>query len=182
MIRISTSRSSRRSRQRRRNPLHGWRSEALAVSRSLGFSLVEVLITVTIIALLSAIAVPNYLNSLNKAKQTDAASQVSQTMSGIQAYFDEFQAPPGGWSDLGRVTTVMTPTGVAAGSSFTSINSQSGSYTITVTANSPSYTIAASSDKLGSAWGILACLNTSTGANQITRGNGSTGPTTPACS
>ena len=155
----------------------------LGVARgSQGFTLVEALITVAIIAMLSAIAVPNYLNSLNKAKQSDAASQISQIQTGIQAYADEFLAAPAGWSDLARVTTVMTPAGVASGSTFVTITSQSGTYAITVSPGSPTFTISASSSQLGSDWDILACLNTSTGASQLQRGSGSAPPATPVCS
>lgn len=77
------------------------------------FSLTEVLVTVTIIGILSAVAVPNYINSLNRGRQTDAATQVSQIQAGIQSYADEFLIGPSGWSELSRVTPVITADGVA---------------------------------------------------------------------
>jgi prepilin-type N-terminal cleavage/methylation domain-containing protein len=147
----------------------------------MAFSLTEVLVTVTIIGILSAVAVPNYINSLNKGRQSDAATQVSQIQAGIQAYADEFLIGPSGWSELARVTPVITPTGVASGSSFTNINSAGGDYTISVTAASTTYQILASASKAGANWNIAACVNTASGASLLKRGNGIEPPLTPAC-
>lgn len=150
--------------------------------RSQGFSLVEVMITVAIIAILSAVAVPNYFNSLNKAKQSEAATQISQIQSGIQAYNDEFLTPPSGWTELGQVTTVMTASGVATGTGFSTIQAQSGNYSIAITKNGATYTITATTSQAGVNWNILACVDTSTGASQLTRGNGAQSAATPVCS
>lgn len=149
---------------------------------SQGFSLTEALITVAIIALLSAIAIPNYINSLNKGRQTDAATQVSQIQSGIQAFANEFLVGPAGWSDLGRVTSVMTPSGVASGGSFSAIQSQSGLYSITVSSSGSTYLIQASTSRSGPNWDIAACVNTANGASQQTRGSGSAPAASPVCS
>lgn len=147
----------------------------------MAFSLTEVLVTVTIIGILSAVAVPNYINSLNKGRQSDAATQVSQIQAGIQAYADEFLIGPSGWSELARVTPVITPTGVASGSSFSNIDSASDVYTITVTAASSTYEIKALAKEAGENWNIAACVNTASGASLLNRGTGSTPPLTPAC-
>lgn len=147
----------------------------------MAFSLTEVLVTVTIIGILSAVAVPNYINSLNKGRQSDVATQVSQIQAGIQAYADEFLIGPSGWSELGRVTPVITSIGVASGSSFSEITSAGGDYTITLTASSSTYQILASATKAGANWNIAACVNTSSGASLLNRGTGSTPPLAPAC-
>lgn len=148
----------------------------------MAFSLTEVLVTVTIIGILSAVAVPNYINSLNKGRQTDAATQVSQIQAGIQSYADEFLIGPSGWSELSRVTPVVTPTGVASGSSFTNIDSAGGDYRITVTAANSIYEILATATKAGANWNIAACVNTASGASLLKRGTGSAPPPSPVCS
>lgn len=148
----------------------------------MAFSLTEVLVTVTIIGILSAVAVPNYINSLNKGRQTDAATQVSQIQAGIQSYADEFLIGPSGWSELGRVTPVITSGGVASGSSFSEITSPGGDYTITVTAASSTYQIKALAKKAGENWNIDACVNTASGASLLKRGTGSATPPSPVCS
>ena len=176
-------------RQRTSAHLHGRHRVSTRRSRrsadrrpSQGFSLTEALITVAIIALLSGIAIPNYINSLNKGRQSDAATQISQIQSGIQAYADEFLVGPAGWSDLSRVTSVMTPAGVASGGSFSAIQSQSGNYSITVSTSGSTYLIQASSGKSGPNWDIAACVNTANGASQLTRGSGSAPAASPVCS
>ena len=50
-----------------------------------GFTLTELMVAVGIIGILSAIALPNYANSVNRARQADAANQISQIQSTIQA-------------------------------------------------------------------------------------------------
>ncbi|MFM8525490.1 MAG: type IV pilin protein, partial [Cyanobacteriota bacterium] len=147
-----------------------------------GFILSEVLITVLIIGILTAIAVPNYINSLNKGRQLEAITQVSQIQSGIQSYADEFLSGPTGWGELGRVTSVMTAAGVATGADFSAITTPGGDYSLTVTASGSDYLIQASTSKGGANWNIAACVNTASGASQLTRGSGSAPAATPVCS
>lgn len=136
----------------------------------------------TIIGILSSIAIPGYINSLNRGRQSDAASQVSQIQAGIQSYADEFLIAPSGWSELNRVTPVMTSSGLAAGGSFDVITSPSGDYNITITSSGTAYLIQANAIKAGANWNIAACVNTTSGASQLSRGSGSAPPATPACS
>ena len=147
-----------------------------------GFSLSEALITVVIISILSAIAIPSYINSLNKGRQSDAATVVSQIQSGIQAHADEFLAGPGSWSELSRVTSVMTSSGPASGGGFAAIQTQGGDYSITVTNSGSSFLIQATTARGGPNWNIAACVNTASGASQLTRGSGSAPAVTPVCS
>ena len=48
-----------------------------------GFTLTELMVAIGIVGILSAIALPNYANSVNRARQADAANQISQIQSTI---------------------------------------------------------------------------------------------------
>jgi len=55
-----------------------------------GFTLIELLVVIVIIGILSAIALPSFLNQANKARQSEAKTYVGSMNRAQQAYFVEY--------------------------------------------------------------------------------------------
>jgi type IV pilus assembly protein PilA len=73
-----------------------------------GFTLIELLVVIIIIGILSAIALPSFLNQANKAKQSEAKQYVGSLVRAQQAYFLENSAFTSDADELGRVVKDAT--------------------------------------------------------------------------
>ncbi len=67
-----------------------------------GFTLIELLVVIIIIGILSAIALPSFLNQANKAKQSEAKTVVGSMNRAQQAYYME-SGEFAGSSDFGNL-------------------------------------------------------------------------------
>jgi type IV pilus assembly protein PilE len=85
-----------------------------------GFTLVELVVTMLIAAILAAIAIPAYSNYVRKAHRTDAKSTLLDLASLEERFFSTNNTYSSTWSDLGYGTVVG------------SITSPAGYYTIAV--------------------------------------------------
>jgi len=75
-----------------------------------GFTLIELLVVIIIIGILSAIALPSFLNQANKAKQSEARTYVGSANRAQQAYYlenNEF-ADDGNFGGLGLGVATQT--------------------------------------------------------------------------
>ena len=152
-------------------------------SQEQGLTLPELLISVVIVGLLSAIALPNYMNTIKATRQKDVANQIAHLQTSIAAYREEFLANPTSWDALARISPVSTNNGSAKGSSFSPISSPNGGYysiAISSSGDLLSLTGTPVASGLGQ-WNIKACLNTQTGLSDIKLGNGTTAAATPVC-
>ena len=146
-----------------------------ATSKTRGFTLTEVLITIVIVGILSAVALPNYFRQVQRNRQSEAASTLAQVLSIVAAYEDEFSALPTTWENLSDITAVMTSTGPAAaanGDLTTAITLPGGHYQ--VSRNSPntgSYYIFTASPLPVQAstqdYNVMACVDLATGASDV---------------
>jgi prepilin-type N-terminal cleavage/methylation domain-containing protein len=66
-----------------------------------GFTLIELLVVIIIIGILSAIALPSFLNQANKAKESEAKQYLSAINKGQQAFYTEKGEFTQGIVDLG---------------------------------------------------------------------------------
>jgi prepilin-type N-terminal cleavage/methylation domain-containing protein len=67
-------------------------------NRNMGFTLIELLIVVAIIAILAAIAIPNFLSAQTRAKVSRAKGEMRTITTGLEAYYTDSNAYPR-WSE-----------------------------------------------------------------------------------
>lgn len=78
-----------------------------------GFSLIELLVVITIIAALIAVALPNFLAARQRAKDTKKKAELRELKNALRIYYNDFQSYPDGTgtviSGCGTTGTVECP-------------------------------------------------------------------------
>ena len=111
-----------------------------------GFTLVELMIVIVIVGILSAVALPNFLNQTKKARATEAQSNISAAFKNAQQrYLEDTTAFN---NATACDTTLQLPSGT-------------GDWTYTCGINGKELTITAGQDSVGS---VVGTINLSTGA------------------
>jgi prepilin-type N-terminal cleavage/methylation domain-containing protein len=147
-----------------------------------GFTLTECIATISIVGILSSIALPNYINQVNRTRQNETASVISQIQTTIAAYADEFGVLPTSWADLNNTNAIMTENGPATNANFSAIKLAGGFYNVAVTNAANLFTIISTRDD-EPYLNVIACINLTNGASGINKGKGTkdTAATTPNC-
>ena len=142
-----------------------------------GFSLTELLVAVSIVGILSSIALPSYLKQVTKTHQNEAATTLSQLQQKLASYVDVFKAPPPSWKAFSDYSLVMTASGPASetGSvTTTAINLPGNNYRVRIeTAGTNLYTFLAeplNQSRLNEGYNVIACLDLNNGASDIKKG------------
>lgn len=103
--------------------------------RQNGFTLIEVMVVVAIIAILTAIAVPQYSDYVTRSKIPGAVSGLSDVRVRMEQYFQDNRTYVGGCTSLPSATDFT----------FACSNVQAATYTVTATGTGPmtgfSYTV-----------------------------------------
>ena len=149
-----------------------------------GFTITELMVTCAILGTLSAIAIPNFFSQLCRSRASEAEATISSLMAIIASYSDETGTSATSWENLNSIGAVMTATGTAKGDFSNSITLPSKNYIVTVTEpqqGSSLYSLKALPKKDCENWEIKACLNLSTGASDIQKGDGKSPAKTPVC-
>ena len=155
----------------------------LSIKNENGFTLTELLAAITIVGILGSIALPNYLNQLNRTRQSEAAAAMTQLKNAIVAFADENGVYPTSWKDLNEVAAIMTPSGETTQTDFNKMTlassgceqkNQNNCYTVeAIHANQDSlYTLSALPvDTSRKNYNVIACLDLISGSGDFKKGN-----------
>ena len=145
-----------------------------------GFTLSEVMVATVIVGILSSVALPNYLNQVNRSRQNEAASTIAQIQTTIASYADEFGVLPSRWIELNDISAVMTDDGPANQDNFQAITLAGGYYNVRIDPVGNLFTITATSDDNPNL-NIIACVNLTNGASGINQGTKAAEASAPNC-
>jgi type IV pilus assembly protein PilE len=139
------------------------------VARTRGFTLIELMIAVVIVAILGAIALPSFLDSVRKGRRSDAVTAIAQA----QQAEERFRANNALYSDDFATSGLNMVTSASAVTSFTTT---AGYYALTLptTATSSAYSVLATAQ--GSQANDTTCkyMKFTASAGTITYASGST--------
>lgn len=144
------------------------------------FTLTEVLISIVIAGILSSLALPNYLNQVNRSRQSETVSTIAQIQTTIASYADEFGVLPTSWAELNETSAVMTENGPATSNNFQVITLAGGYYDVAIRNTDNLFTIRATHDEAPNL-NIVACINLTNGASGINKGTKITAASAPNC-
>ena len=154
-----------------------------ANTRSTGFTLMEILVAVSLVGILSSVALPNYLNQVNRTRQNEAASTISQIQTTIASYTDEFGVLPESWAELNDTSAVMTDDGPATKDNFEeAITLAGGYYDVRIdNPNNDNLFIIEATREDEPNLNIIACVNLTNGASGINKGTKAAAASSPNC-
>ena len=108
-----------------------------------GFTMSELLASITIVGIASSIAIPSHMGQVEKAKQNEATATIAQIQTTIATYSDEFGALPTSWQELNSTSAIMTADGPAIQNNFEPITLAGGNYKAAITNTDNRFTIVA---------------------------------------
>ena len=145
-----------------------------------GFTLSEMIIAVAIAGILSSIALPNYINQVNRSRQNETASTIAQIQTTIASYADEFGVLPESWAELNDTSAVMTDAGPATKDNFQVITLAGGYYDVAISNTNNLFTITATREDEPNL-NIISCVNLTNGASAINKGTKTAAASAPNC-
>ena len=112
-----------------------------------GFTLIELMVTVAIVAILAAVAYPSYTGHIRKARRTEAKTALLQIQVAQEKYFLQNNA----------YSPALNSSGLGLGYSSTSPTTTSGYYTLSYTVGTPATTYTATATATGTQTDDINC-------------------------
>ena len=140
-----------------------------------GFSLSELLATVSIVGILSSIALPSFTNQMERTKQNSMAASMEQLLVRIVSSKEEIGLPPESWKDLSDQAVIMTKTGPASaneGDLVNEITLSDGDYTVKRIDDltDDNYFVLEALTSRRPERNVLGCIDLSSGASDVKLG------------
>jgi type IV pilus assembly protein PilA len=149
--------------------------KANQAAKERGFTLSELLATVSIVGILSAIALPKYTNQMERTRQNSMAASMEQLLIRIVSSKEEIGLPPKTWKDLSNQAVIMTKSGPVSandGSLEKKITLSDGNYLTRRIGDltDDNYFILEATVPQSPERNVLGCIDLNTGASDVKLG------------
>lgn len=111
--------------------------------KSGGFTLIEVMIVVGVIALLSAIALPSYRDYIARGKRAEGRAFLVQAAQRMERFYTDNNCYPSNTAACGNAGNSGAALAAAGLNAFSGSNATNSNYTVAVTTNAQDYTFTA---------------------------------------
>lgn len=158
-----------------------------AKQQNKGFSLIEVMVTAAIVTILSAIALPNYTQSICKSNQAEAINELTMLQTASMSYSDEFGVAPTSWEQINAIMPVQTLTGsekektTASGNLSSTQTLRSNQYSLSGSSNGTTINFQVEPIQGCVNYDAKACVNTQNGMSDITKGDSKSSAVATTC-
>ena len=151
-----------------------------------GFSLTELLTAISIMGILSSIALPNYTKSACKSKQAEAINELTMLQTAAMSYADEYGAAPTSWEQVNTIMPVQTLSGsenktTATGSLSSAQTLRSNQYSLSGTTSGTIIDFQVEPIQGCINYDAKACVNTQNGKSDITKGDSNSSAVATTC-
>jgi type IV pilus assembly protein PilE len=125
-----------------------------------GFTLIELMIAMVVIAILAAIGYPSYLEYVNRGKRAEGKSALLRAAQQMERFYSLNNCYPTNTATCGNAGSSATALTAARINSFSGDSAAASSHTISVTTNAQDFTLTATPSYTDTKCGNLTLTNT----------------------
>jgi type IV pilus assembly protein PilE len=125
-----------------------------------GFSLIELMIALVVIAILAAVGFPSYQEYINRGKRAEGKSALLRAAQQIERFYSLNNCYPSGTANCGNAATSAAALAAAGISAFSGDSAAASAYDLSVTTTAQDFTLTATPKFSDAKCGNLTLTNT----------------------